>query len=603
MVTHYYKYIKTSAFFLMLLICSMLSSSCMEEEMPTDQITDEQITNDVKTQQYLLNGISAYLVKYNAWGSSGYYYNDWGYPCAMLYRDICTQDFVYSKNGTLSYWSYKENGQSVGYDCYQWNYYYHLIKNCNTLISLIPPTTASDESKSILAKALVFRAMAYLDLARMYEYKKIGHYDNHDKKDSNGVVIASFQPDDYATKNGIWGLTVPIVTGDMSIDDIKNNPRAPFGTMYRFILTDLNRAVEYLPKNYTSADKSFPDIYVAYGLLARTWLEIGSRMDADIENAKEIDYYKLIKENDALDNGYDKLNVQNAEDCYKKAAGYADEVITKGRYTMLTRQQWTDKTSGFNSASSNNSWMWRCRIGDIALEPSYWFSFPGTVCSEPLNGLPYSYSAYRCISNTLYNKINDNDWRKLSWVSPEDAGKTTSDNVTKYNSLLDSTQFGKLDAYANLKFRPGSGDIETPQTWMIGDLPLMRVEEMYFIKAEAEARMNNVAKGIEILSAFMANRYKSGSYTYPGYSNINSFINELMTQKSIEFWGEGITFFDCKRLNRRINRKDVTNTISDYQISSKEGYCAPWLNMFIDTQETDRNDACKPNPDTAGYSE
>ena len=74
--------------------------------------------------------------------------------------------------------------------------------------------------------------MAYLDIARQFEFKKTG--------------IASL--DDKASKDGIWGLTVPIVTEKTTKEMQRHNPRAPFYKMYRFILTDLNHAEEYLAK-------------------------------------------------------------------------------------------------------------------------------------------------------------------------------------------------------------------------------------------------------------------------------------------------------------------------------------------------------------------
>lgn len=558
-------------------------TSCIDEESPTDQITTAQVVSDVSTQKNVLYGIAAYMVKYNAYGSTGYYYYDWGYPNEMFFRDLCTQDFVYSKNGTLNYWSYKENASSSGYEVYRWNYYYRLIKNCNGLVNIIDESTASAESKQYLAQALLFRAMAYMDLAREFEFKPTG-YASLDAK---------------AEANDIWGLTVPIVTEDMDVDDIQNNKRAPFFTMYRFIMTDLQKAKQLLGDEFTSRDCSLPDSYVADGLMARAWLEIGSRMDANIEKASQLSNYgSKISEYDAIDNGYVKLGVTSAADCYKKAAECAVAVIP--HYSITTKDEWTDRKTGFNTATS--SWMWRCRIGDISQEPSYYFSFPGTVCSEALSGLPYAYNAYRCISNTLFEQIGAKDWRKLSWISPDDAGKASSEMVSKYNSLLDNSQFSNLDAYANLKFRPGQGDISVTSNWMIGDLPLMRVEEMYYIAAEAYARIGETGLAESMLDTVMKARYTDGSYTSDA-SDIDYFIKELIREKTIEFWGEGLTYFDYKRLNLKIDRTEVSNTLEQNQISSKENYCAPWLNFFIYTSETNRNKACVANPDPSGYTE
>jgi len=573
-----------SKYFLIVYLMTMTAglSSCVDDEFPTDQITTEQVALDPNAQLNVLYGISAYMVKYNAYGSSSYYYNDWGYPSEMFYRDLCTQDFVYSKNGTLNYWTYKEDGSSTGYDAYRWNFYYRLIKNCNSLIGIIDETTANDDSKRYLAQAMMFRAMAYMDLAREFEFKPTG-YDDLDLKADN---------------NGIWGLTVPIVTSNMSLDEIQDNERAHFFTLYRFVMTDLNKAIQLMGEEYMTDDKSLPDSYVAFGLMARAWLEIGSRMDPSVETSSQLNAFSsLASEYDKVNNGYDKLNVTTASECYANAITAASKVIEGGQHSIMTKDDWQSKTNGFNTA--NNSWMWRCRIGQKEQQPAYYFSFAGTVCSEPLTGLPYSYHAFRCISSTLFDEIESNDWRKLSWISPTDAGKGTKTIINKYNSLLDETQFKELDEYANLKFRPGQGDIDVVKNWMIGDLPVMRIEEMYYIKAEAEARSGDLGQATQTLETVVSARYNRG-YTCSSAS-LSAFVTELMKHKRIEFWGEGLTFFDYKRLNLKIDRTKITNTLETNKIASKDGYCAPWLNLFIYSAETGRNNKCKPNPDSSGY--
>ena len=79
----------------------------------------------------------------------------------------------------------------------------------------------------------------------------------------------------------------------------------------------------------------------------------------------------------------------------------------------------------------------------------------------------------------------------------------------------------------------------------------MRVEEMYFIEAEAVAH-TNAAKGKELLETFMK------TYRYPKYtckvSSTDDVVEEIVFQKRVELWGEGQTFFDIKRLNYSVTR-------------------------------------------------
>ena len=82
----------------------------------------------------------------------------------------------------------------------------------------------------------------------------------------------------------------------------------------------------------------------------------------------------------------------------------------------------------------------------------------------------------------------------------------------------------------------------------------MRVEEMYLIEAEATAQSNIVAAR-ELLNEFMKYRFTDGSYDCSERTpTLKSFIEELILQKRIEFWGEGIIMFDLKRLDMSMTR-------------------------------------------------
>ena len=74
----------------------------------------------------------------------------------------------------------------------------------------------------------------------------------------------------------------------------------------------------------------------------------------------------------------------------------------------------------------------------------------------------------------------------------------------------------------------------------------MRVEEMYFIEAEAAAHLN-ASEGKTLVEKFMQ------TYRYPEYScsvsSSDDVVEEIVFQKRVELWGEGLTFFDIKRLN------------------------------------------------------
>ena len=221
------------------------------------------------------------------------------------------------------------------------------------------------------------------------------------------------------------------------------------------------------------------------------------------------------------------------------------------------------------------------------------------MSNEPDWAMGRGYKAYRCIGSNLYSKMGEGDWRRTSWVSPDDAGKASSAN--RYETNLKAEDFALLPAYTNLKFRPAQGNLDDYYVGLLGDLPLMRVEEMKFIDIECTARLQGVAAGMSALKDFMNEaRYTDGSYD-PGTSNeLSDFIKEMMVQKRVEFWGEGLCYFDFKRMNLQVRRKDNTNYKDSYKLNSIPGYVAPWMNYFILENEQELNPSIIPNPDSSG---
>lgn len=233
----------------------------------------------------------------------------------------------------------------------------------------------------------------------------------------------------------------------------RHNPRAPFYKMYRFILTDLNHAEEYLA-NYTRPDKNLPNLSVVYGLKARLWMEMASRFDQS-----SADLNAAIAAEDSASIEYDKLGITTARECYEKARTYARKAASG--YSPVTEAQWHSTQDGFNK--ENQAWMWK--LGYTTREQiSYiYYTFTSTVSSETTWGLAGAYGATRMIGSALYDKMPEGDWRHYSWIDPTAAG--THEGYEKYDSitigtkkerlsLLDEETWKQLPAYANIKFRP-----------------------------------------------------------------------------------------------------------------------------------------------------
>lgn len=559
-----------------LTIAGTTLTSCIDETQPMSVLTSKQLAAMASSQEGMLNGITGYMVAVNSWGSS-YYANDWGYPCQMFFRDALLADIpIY--NSTYNYWVSTEEASENRYTpYYTYRFYYDLIHNINNLVGVIDPETATNTSKQYLGCALAYRAMAYLDIARMFEYKECG--------------IAKV--DDLAKEYGVQDLTIPIVIENMTVRETKNNPRAPFYRMYRFILTDLNDAEEYL-KEFSPSDMTLPSLQTVYGLKARLYLEMGTRFDANKEDLdKQMEADKLTSDEYE---GYDIVGVTSAADCYTKAREYA--LLAQAGHSPLTKEQWQDPKQGFNTPDNNTSWLWCCTTGSKEQLSAYYWTFTGSITTEPDYSMGRAYNAYRMIGSKLYGSILDNDIRRASWVDPYDAGKAP--DRSHYQTILSDEEFAELPAYTNFKFRPAQGDKTSYEIGLLVSLPLMRVEEMQFIDIEATARLEGYAAGEAKLIDWV-NTYRVTDGSYECYSaDLGDFLEKMMIQKRIEFWGEGLCFFDYKRMNLQVRRKDNTNYEDNYLINSKPGYCAPWFNYYILEYETGINTAVIPNPDTSG---
>ena len=555
-------------------------TSCIEETTPKNLATPGQISSSSKSLEYLANSLPSFLVTWDTYGGDTYT-QDWGYPCQMFMRDVLCEDFPMNDNG-YNYWAYVEDGTTLRYAYYYpYFYYYTFIKNANNVVSVAKTAVegGNESAKPYLGQGYGYRAFLYLDLARLYEYRKTG--------------VQSL--DDQASQNGNYGITVPIVKETTTKAELANNPCVPFYTMYRFIMHDLDMAEEALD-GYARSNKAFMDQSVIYGLKTRLWLTMASRFEQSSEDlAKQI-------EADKNEDGYGTLGIRTAMDCYAKAAEYAQKAIHSDGYKPMTQEEWMNVKTGFNTA--NDSWMFGTLVNSkeqINTDP--WYTFLGWMCSESTWGMS-NYNAYRCIGKALYDKISEKDWRRYSWVNPDDAGEQKDAEgkacvPAGYETQLSASQWANLPAYANLKFRAGSGSNDVLETGLIASLPLMRVEEMYFDYFEAIAHTQSVAAAAQALQKFVNTyRYTDDSYQCDA-TDMDSFIQALMVQRRIELWGEGLVMFDYKRLNLPVLRNYVgSNYEASYRLNSYSGYVAPWMNYMIPEDEKDRNPAVilPPNP-------
>ena len=504
--------IKVSA----ILAAAVLSAACIQETVPVGgTVTQAQVSASDFALLSMIKAMPASMSTSGTGGYAGSYgdHTDFGIPGIHLRMEHMLEDIATMADNPYynRFYAYDLNqaqGHQYTYCAYFWDMYYTWIRLANDVIaSMIPAIEdGADEStmtqlKNSLGQAYAYRAWCYLDLARLYE-----------PKDNVEAPVPS----------NIYELTVPIVDENTTIEDCKKNPRVKRDVIYQFILDDLKRAEENLDPSVTTFSQ--PTMMMVYGLYARTYLELGYER-----------------------NGYNK-------EMFTKAAEYARKVIDESGKTPLTQEQWTNPTTGFNSASSNNAWIW-----GLALSPENLNNLL-TYTSHMSSEAAWGYASYAQFgaSQTLYDAIPDSDFRKLSWLGP-DKDTWTSGKYRFAGSSSDVSAFlngqGRPAAkpYVAIKFRPAQGECNDFNVGNAIDYCLMRVEEMFFIEMEAQYHLNP-AKGVEMLKDFM-HKYRDSSYSRISTgADLDGFKKELLLQKRIEFWGEGILMFDYKRLDQPIDR-------------------------------------------------
>ncbi|MBR4755307.1 MAG: RagB/SusD family nutrient uptake outer membrane protein [Bacteroidales bacterium] len=530
-------------------LCSAaLAVGCIKETFPeTSYVTSDQAQVPGAFDRFV-DAITATMSGFPTYGG-GTDANDFGITRFFLAWDSMGQDIVQPSltNGWFNTWyTIRSLGPTTGYSQYAWTILYGHIKACNSVIGLAGETP-DDANKAGAGIAHFFRAYWYLDLAQMFANKP-------------------YYVDDSA-------VTVPWVDENTTIQDLYDNPRLSNKDMFAKILADLDKAETYLA-GYKRPDKTTPDVACAYGVKARAYLLMGD---------------------------------------WAKAREYAKKA--QNGYTVMTADQYTDWETGFNTP--NSAWMLctafksdnPCIQNNDA--DSSWGSWMCMEINPATSGCGYAanYGRPIHIDRHLYETVPATDCRKKCYADfsiddmDEDAAKEALAAYTKHPDWIWETNDGNgnPNGGTNFKFRTAGGDAGRDNQYIgfVLSVPMMRVEEMVLIEAEAAGRQNE-AEGIQLLTAFAQTRdpeYTYGTHNEAYYNTSTSaFVNEVWWQRRIEFWGEGMATKDIKRLQKGIIRSyPGTNHYATNRYNKES--TPDWMNLCIVQTETNYNKACTNNPE------
>jgi hypothetical protein len=93
-----------------------------------------------------------------------------------------------------------------------------------------------------------------------------------------------------------------------------------------------------------------------------------------------------------------------------------------------------------------------------------------------------------------------------------------------------------------------------------GNVPVVRISEMYYIAAEAANSKGDINTGVDMLNKVRQGRGLS-ALNASGISSTDSVSTEIMREYQKEFLQEGQTFFYYKRLNKDLTKVTTTTAV------------------------------------------
>ena len=296
---------------------------------------------------------------------------------------------------------------------------------------------------------------------------------------------------------------VPIIT-DQNANEVglEGAVRSTVQEVYDLILSDISSAITMLEESAGVArkDKRYIDLSVAYGIRARVHLTMQKWSEASSDASS------AIAESNAVVGGLTDVNKPVFMDAGEK------------------------------------NWMWGIIVAEtdrvVTSGIVNWYSHMGSFNS---NGYS-SVSKGKQINKKLFESIPVTDIRRGWWI---DENKESVNLNKEQKDFIEDVGYV---AYTQVKFGPYKDEVGS--STLANDIPLMRIEEMYLIKAEAEAMSSGSKSALESF----VKEYRDPSYVFSGSSK-EAIQDEVFRQRRIELWGEGLNWYDIMRLNKGVDRR------------------------------------------------
>lgn len=480
----------------LLFLLPLLLAGCKKDFLnraPSNYVDSGTLFNEENGPENVLNGIHSMLYTYGF----GQFFGS-GLNSLNIQVDFLSDLYINSKPayymGVYRWEDHISPNGTLPYNV--WDMMYTIISHSNQIIQFSALEKFSSEGRyhQVMAEAYTFRAFAMNYLAQCFSPRyKMGE------------------------NNSALGIVLRVE------EKLEPQARGTLEETYAQIEKDIKAAMEHYTKAETTKglldpvqNKDRITLSTANGIFARIYLYKG-------------DYASALK--------------------------YATDAITIAQASGIKLQEGVDLLDGFNNSDASE-WMWGYKQAE---DQNMFFGAFGAHYSYNFNKVKAPSLA---INRSYYDKMGKQDVRRR-WFIARDFNENG-----ELPPLMEMWNFlPSLDLISQFLFKPSPGSklpgweytgqqikfetIGGAGSSVMNSL-FMRLGEMYYIKAEAEARLGKIADAGATLEKVLITR--DPEYKVDATLTADALADEILRNKWIDLYYEGGVFFDMKRLDRVPNR-------------------------------------------------
>ena len=223
------------------------------------------------------------------------------------------------------------------------------------------------------------------------------------------------------------------------------------------------------------------------------------------------------------------------------AETYAKEAIANANSKLQVGEELLD---GFNDYNANE-WMWGYRYAET--QNQGYGTFLATYSTNFDNGWQDHFRF--AVNRNIFDQLGTNDVRRKWWYCYDLDQNIPEDVDAGYLPLISGVPGFEITGQC-MKYRVQNHASSK------GDVLIMRLGEMYYIQAEAEARQGKTAAAQTTLYTIVKTR--DADFVQPTETG-DALIEKIFLHKRLDLLFEGVRFFDMKRLGIVPNRLAAKN--------------------------------------------